>query len=94
MLRSRFETNDRTLPSGEGPSWEGQGVGSSVSDCSCQEPTPNPSPEGSVRSFVSNRLRNMSNYLAFRSAKACFGRPNERDRIFFGATSSRCQSKR
>ncbi|GAK53028.1 hypothetical protein U14_04287 [Candidatus Moduliflexus flocculans] len=42
------------------PSWEGQGVGSSVSDCSCQEPTPNPSPEGSVRSFVSNRLRNMS----------------------------------
>ncbi|GAK49102.1 transporter, putative [Candidatus Moduliflexus flocculans] len=35
-------------------------MGSSVSDCSCQEPTPNPSPEGSVRSFVSNRLRNMS----------------------------------
>ncbi|GAK53391.1 hypothetical protein U14_04656 [Candidatus Moduliflexus flocculans] len=38
-------------------------MGSSVSDCSCQEPTPNPSPEGSVRSFVSNRLRNMSQSL-------------------------------
>ena len=42
------------------PSWEGQGVGSSETIPSPRQPTPSPSQEGSLWSFVSNRLRNMS----------------------------------
>ncbi|GAK54688.1 hypothetical protein U14_05976 [Candidatus Moduliflexus flocculans] len=61
MARKKWQLlTDVTQRRRQFPSWEGQGVGSSLNDSPPQQPTPNPSQEGSLRPFTSNLLRNIS----------------------------------